>query len=91
MSFASIASDLGKSESAIRERFLRAMERTAVVSEEARQLSLLRLDYLLSQWWEDATREPANEDAKTFRRASLATRQILKILDQQNRIQGLYR
>ena len=89
-SYATIAADLGKSESAIRERFLRAMERSAVVTEHARQLALMRLDFMLSQWWEDATRDPENEDHGTFLRASRATRQVLRILDQENRIQGLY-
>jgi AraC-like DNA-binding protein len=89
-SYAAIAADLGKSESAVRGRFLRTMERSATVTEEARQLALLRLDHLLYQWWEDATRDPENEDHRAFLRASRATRQVLRILDQENRIQGLY-
>ena len=90
-SYASIAADLGKSESTVRERFINAMELSATVTEEARQLALMRLDHLLYQWWEDATRDPENEDHRTFLRASRATRQVLRILEQENRIQGLYK
>jgi hypothetical protein len=50
----------------------------------------MRLDRLLYQWWKDATRDN-DEDPKAFRRACRATRQLLRILDQRNRIQGLNR
>ena len=63
---------------------------SAVAEEEARQLALMRLDYMLSQWWEDASRHD-DDSRKAFRRACQATREVLRILDQEHRIQGLYR
>lgn len=62
---------------------------TATVSEDARQLALMRLEFLLRQWFEDAIRED-DDSRKAFIRASRATREVLRILDQEARIQGLY-
>jgi precorrin-3B methylase len=50
-SYAEMAREMGRSESTIRERFAREMERTATATEGARQLTLMRLDHLLYQWW----------------------------------------
>jgi hypothetical protein len=81
--------DLGRSEPSVRESFLRAMESTATVTDEARLLALMRLDRLLYQWWDDATGDL--DDRKAFIRAHRAMRQVIRILDQQLRVQGLYK
>jgi AraC-like DNA-binding protein len=88
--YAAIAADLGRSESSVRERFLREMERTATVTENARQLALMRLECLLRQWFEEAIRDD-DDSRKAFVRASRATREVLRIMDQEHRLQGLYR
>jgi predicted transcriptional regulator len=86
--YADIAADMGRSESTIRERFLRTMERTATNRELARVEALMRLERLQYQLWEDATSE---EDAgPAFVRAHRAMRQLRWILDQKHRIEGLY-
>jgi hypothetical protein len=87
-SYAAIAADLGRSESSVRERFLRTMEQTAQSTEVARQEALMRLARIQHQWWGDATSE--EDTGRAFIRAHRAMKQLRWILDQKHRIEGLY-
>ena len=47
--------DMERSESMIESGSAERCNASATVTEEARQLTLTRLDHLLYQWWDDAT------------------------------------
>jgi hypothetical protein len=61
------------------------MERSATFIEEARLIVLMRQECPLRRWLKEAIRD--NDDCRpAFLRASRATRQVLRILDQEARI-----